>query len=128
VAFDPPTFNLLCNVWHQVPDPPALPAGAPNIANLPCNLRILKTADVITTQGSQPTAFIAVPKGTDLRVLVGWRSLRAPGGTTPIIECPAGTGRIYQIFAIDDVAKGFPNEYRFALVTQVECIGGPPLP
>jgi len=128
MAFHVPDFNLTANIWHAVPTPPALPVGAPNIAALPCNLRIMKTADTITSQGSQPTAFLSVPAGSDLRVSVGWRSILSPPGNAPIAEVPAGSGRIYQIWSVDDVAKGYPNEYRFAVLVQIDATSGPPLP
>jgi hypothetical protein len=54
---------------------------------------------------------LLVEKGTDIRD--GSATVR---GDT--VECPAGTGRFYRVGYVDDVAKGFPNEYRVALLSK----------
>lgn len=109
-----PTFNLLCNVWHGVV--PIPPIGAPNIANLPCQLT--QGERVVTSLTVGGIGYLLVPKGTDVR------DTHQVGGADTV-ECPAGTGRYYQIFYLDDVGKGFPNEYRQCVVNKV---GGWPTP
>ncbi len=36
-----------------------------------------------------------------------------------IVECPSGSGRWYAVGIVDDVAKGFPNEYRMAFLSKL---------
>lgn len=57
--------------------------------------------------------YLLVPAGTDLRDL----SQGIPH--TDIIEVPQGSGRWYTSTFVDDVAKGFPNEYRFAVLYKI---------
>jgi len=35
------------------------------------------------------------------------------------MEIPSGSGRWYGVFAVDDIGKGFDNEHRCAVVTQL---------
>ena len=103
-----PTFNLLCNIWH----PPYVipPIGGPSESIVPCQLRDpgrgpSETQRNPTTLNWQPGFTLLVPKLTDVR------DAYSPGGAD-LIECPAGSNRWYQANYVDDVAKGFPNEYR----------------
>lgn len=62
-------------------------------------------------------------------LLVGYVALLFPaetdvrdestGPNADVIECPAGSGRLYLALYVDDVAKGFPNEYRQVIVAKV---------
>jgi hypothetical protein len=36
-----------------------------------------------------------------------------------IVEVPAGSGRFYTVTFVDDIGKGFPNEHRCAVISQV---------
>lgn len=49
---------------------------------------------------------LLVPKLTDIQC--DWNL----SGQTDTIECPAGSHRFYRVDNVDDVAKGFANEYR----------------
>jgi hypothetical protein len=107
-----PTFNLLCNVWHNgalvVP-----PVGPPDIALLVCQLAWDLSADLLVVPAGGKSAMkLRVPAGTDLRQL-----LSSTGADE--VEVPAGSGRYYRCMAVDDVAKGFPNEFRQALIVFV---------
>jgi hypothetical protein len=111
MAFRIPTFNLTCNVWHAQALPPV---GAPAIAALPCQLAWDHIGDhpvgtLFTT--AILIMVIRVAARTDLRP-------RSSSTGYDIIECPAGTGRYYGVVGVDDVARGFPNEYRQAIVAQ----------
>lgn len=57
--------------------------------------------------------FLLLPKGTDIRSTVC-------GVAPDVVEVPAGTGRYYSVEMVDDVARGFANEYRFAMVLQLK--------
>jgi len=103
-----PTFNLTCNIWFSQFGPP--PIGLPpNVVSL-CQLTLGDRGYGVAF-GSFNVAYVLVPKLTD----VHW--LR--GGILPAdaIECPAGSGRYYAVQGVDDVGKGFANEYR-----QVACL------
>jgi hypothetical protein len=47
-----------------------------------------------------------------------------------LIEVPAGSKRFYAVVGVHDVGKGFPNEYRLALISysvfgNTTLVGGP---
>jgi hypothetical protein len=44
------------------------------------------------------------------------------------VEVPAGSGRYYAILAVDDVARGFENEYRLALAEPAYNLWPVPIP
>lgn len=107
MAFTLPTFNLTCNI-HTV-------AGGVNVFRLSsdCNLAMgRRTANPNGTVEQDGGLFgllpiLLLPVGTDVRD-------SSCGGEMDIVEVPAGTGRWYQVIAVDDVGKGFPNEHRLA--------------
>jgi|SRR5579864_2182908 len=102
-----PSFNITCNVWNSTGTVP--PFGAPTLAAVPCQLRF---GEMIFTQlGTFAQMFVLVPKLTDIAKSRG-------GPASDLIECPAGSGRYYNVQFVDDVAKGFANEYRCVVVTQ----------
>lgn len=45
-----------------------------------------------------------------------------------IVEVPAGSLRFYQVIDVDDIAKGFPNEFRMALIAMIPFIWPIPIP
>ncbi len=119
MAFTVPEFNLLCNVYRG---PWATKVLA--VPDLECNLAFSRRAQL-------PTAFqtnnewsvimsLLVPAGSDIRSLVN-------AAVEDIIECPSGSGRWYQVGAVDDIGKGFPNEHRCALLFQISAamLGAP---
>jgi hypothetical protein len=107
MAFRLPTFNLACAVY----DFGTAPAGPPRIASVPCQLRapLHVSTNPSAVFGSGSGWVLAVPKLTDLRDF-----FNAAGNDT--VECPVGSGRFYNLDIVDDVAKGFSNEYRIALL------------
>lgn len=121
MAFLPPTFNLLCNIYSGPAVVP--PFGAPRIANQPCQLRLYKTGPIVNAAGFTSGMYIAIllPAGTDVRGGIGFQTM------ADLVECPAGSGRYYEVRTFDDVAKGFSNEYRFAIVFQKGYTGGLPV-
>ena len=114
MGFQPPTFNLAVNVWRYT-TPKANP---PNLTTSG-NLSFGKTRPTITALQVSgrlwyyPCIDLCLPKGTDIR-----------GHTRPIgqdfVEVPAGTGRYYCAIRVEDVAKGFTNEYRLAIILQLD--------
>lgn len=65
---------------------------------------------------------LLVPRGSDIRPGLGF------WGTPDTVECPAGSGRYYDVLCVDDVARGFANEYRLASLKQRPLVGAPPIP
>lgn len=112
MAYKTPTFNLTANYWHAG-GPPYPPPGQP--LGTPCQLRMYRTAFMMTanTLGSPSTIAVLVPKGTDVR------SAKISGGAADTFEIPAGSRRFYAVLAVDDVAKGFLNEYRMVCLVAV---------
>jgi hypothetical protein len=53
-----------------------------------------------------------VPAGTDLRGNLSTTQ-------RDLVEVPAGSGRYYEVWVVDDVAKGFFNEYRQGLILAI---------
>jgi len=63
--------------------------------------------------GSQSmSSSLLFPKGTDVRDV---STTTGPD----IIECPAGTGRLYWVTYVDDIARGFGNEHRWVVMQKV---------
>jgi hypothetical protein len=122
MAFRIPTFNLTCNVWRTgnvVANPPD--------TNFPCNLspgrRVLSAALGNTSTGaSSPSLLmeILLPARSDVRPAYIVFASPTQGD---VVEVPAGTGRYYCVQCVDDVARGFPNEYRIAILQPMDWIG-----
>jgi len=112
-SFALPAFNLLANVWHD-------PGRVPNLYPPPhltvnCNLANGRVSHVLNSQErliNQNTlgasGSVLFPKDTDIRDAACFRHPDA-------IEIPAGSGRFYWVAFCDDIAKGFPNEHRWAI-------------
>ena len=111
MGYKVPTFNNQANVWHNQLLGPN-PIGPP-VAMIVCQLRWCgkgPSESLITSGGWQQGWSVLCPKGTDLRDI-----FNDPLKTTyDTIECPPGTGRYYSVSIVDDVARGFANEYRIA--------------
>jgi hypothetical protein len=124
VAFFLPTFNLTCNVWHGYPTNGVLPPNRPADAVFSCGLRVFRTGFLVAASGATGAAVaLILPALSDIRVSI---ANAAPGDT---VECPAGSGRFYTVGSVDDVAKGFNNEYRIAgIVSAHQRPGGWPVP
>jgi hypothetical protein len=116
MAFRIPQFNLSCNIWHN---PTIPPMGLPDLPNVPCQLTVDGHLIGTFAGGFLPILMplIKVQAGTDVR-------MAGMTGGGDAIECPAGSARYYHVWTVEDVAKGFPNEYRLALVT----MQAPPTP
>jgi hypothetical protein len=116
MAFTVPTFNLVCNVYTG----PWL-TKVLRLADLECNLavgrRVQQLGNDYLTFGTEGlefglTAFLLVPSGSDIRS-------QSNGGVQDVIEVPSGSNRWYQCSAWEDMAKGFPNEYRMVAICKI---------
>jgi hypothetical protein len=137
-----PTFNLTCNIWHagfswNGAFPVAVPGGAPSLSPV-CqlyippsvyvgNLTVGQTAGGIITGGAvmKPPVILRLPKGTDVRC---YDFTFSAALIADLVECPAGTKRLYGITWVDDVHKGFINEYRVAMLVNIYYAGAYPMP
>lgn len=128
MAYTLPTFNLSCNIysWVAPPGPLVVVRLSPE-----CNLQMSRrvntgyfTADSFY-DGVRMQMYLLLPPLTDIRPskCVGYDSPVAD-----LVECPAGSGRIYQVVDVDDVGKGFSNEFRVASVYGTAQYGAWPTP
>lgn len=106
MAYTLPVFNLVARIWGQASGPPPIHA-APRLT-VSCQLRFpIRSAWFIQTATFPMLCML--PPLTDVRMdpstdLADW------------MEIPAASGRWYTVVAVDDIAKGFANEHRVALV------------
>lgn len=112
MAFVLPTFNLTCDIYSWGSTIP----GTPRIANQPCQLRApsLTTRTSLTglTVGGM-TSYLLLPPGVDIRDMNS-----TPISSGDFVEVPSGSGRVYLVIYVDDIARGFPNEHRLAILTK----------
>ena len=122
MPFRVPRFPLRYNLW-RFPYNFVLPPDQTGVCQLRSGRWVHHGA--IDNEGS-PIGFyepkkVLFPKGEDLRSNE-W------GHTPDYVEIPAGSLRFYVLASVDDVAKGFSNEYRYALVITAIPIGPAPVP
>lgn len=123
MAFVPPTFNLVCKIWDKgvpVANPPRNPAQV-------CQLRVPHSINFVAVNifpiNEYIAAMLLLPANTDIRDDIPNSNI----GDT--VECPSGSGRYYEVFQVDDVGKGFLNEYRIAYIGKSSTIAWPvPIP
>lgn len=87
-------------------------------ANLAIGKRVQQLGNSYINTGTEGfdfgiTAILLLPKGTDVR------STSLGDGFQDVIEIPAGSSCWYQVSAWEDMALGFPNEYRVAAVAKI---------
>lgn len=110
-----PTFNLLANSWWNYvgPFPPVI---VPNLV-IPCSQQ---PGDRIF--GIQITGVFLVYMSCPAHTDIHWA--RVGGfGAKDLIELPAGSGHFYRVEYVTDSGKGFVNEYRLAVLSDL-----PPVP
>lgn len=110
MSYSLPTFNLMADVYTNG----TAPAGPPRVT-LPCNLQCgrrrqlgLSTGDFDVSSNSPPM-FLLVPALSDIRD-------NKCASSFDVVECPPASGRWYRVLWVDDVGKGFPNEFRLAVI------------
>ena len=138
-AFQPPVFNSTCNIWHDVQTffygSPVIPVSGPPDVVADCQLYV--NPKMSGGLGGIPFYDFNDPRPEYVSYWISWTAqimLRLPAGTDirakwpfrsyetelhDVVEVPAGTGRYYVVFSVDDVHKGFTNEYRFANIGQL---------
>lgn len=116
MAFSVPTFNLSVSIWRALTAWP----GPPDVLTVG-NLALGKRTQTGSGTGL-PRMELLLPAGTDIRTDVTGLA------QDDIVEVPTGSGRFYVAIWVDDVAKGFSNEYRIAILNQNHTIARPPWP
>lgn len=107
MGFQAPTFNLTADIRRSGLLPPT-----PVALNTPAQLRASgrQSSGQDSTNVGWPFCWsLLVPALTDLR-----DQFSVTGADS--VEMPAGSGRNYLVVYCDDVAKGFLNEYREAII------------
>lgn len=112
MAFSPPTFNLLCDVYTFG----TYPIGPPRLAGISCQWRGI--GKMTAVQSLNQIAFFSVlteillPIGTDVR-----GDFETPiNNPDTIVLSPGSLDLPFQTADVTDVGKGFTNEYRVAFV------------
>lgn len=98
MPFTLPTFNLTANLFTF---------GGPYVVPRATTLCNLSPGRRVMLDDWRLSMFLLCPALTDIR----WSVLTSDGD---YVEVPAGSGRWYFVRSLDDVAKGFANEYRVA--------------
>jgi hypothetical protein len=116
MAFTVPDFNLTVSLWTGPWPYGPLSRRGDIMGNLTLGRRIQTMFSIGSpTHGLQGYSFLLVPAGTDIR-----DSASASG--YDIVEVPQGTNRFYVVAFVDDVAKGFSNEYRQCSLVKAAAI------
>ncbi|AXH79035.1 MAG: hypothetical protein [Circular genetic element sp.] len=113
MAFTPPIFNVLCDIWFigRVPS-----AGDPDFENQACQLYIPSRGILDITPGELelwvPPVYLRLPfSAIDI-----WK-------VAAVVECPPESGRYYRCRWKDIYHIGFPNQYLVAIVEQCNVDG-----
>jgi len=109
MAFTLPTFNLPCGIYTNY---------AVRVFRLPVMVNLSPGRRIHVGQGLYSN-YLLLPKLTDIR-----DGYSTTGNDA--VEVPAGSGRWYFVEDVDDVAKGFANEYRWAAISKLVGLGLPP--
>jgi len=112
VAFTLPDFNLTCDIYTGPWTSKVLRLSTD--CNLAQGRRVVPVwifevvAPTVYTLSTQ----LLLPAGTDVRD-------GSCGGQPDLVDVPAGSGRWYSVMTVDDMGKGFPNEYRLAILHKI---------
>lgn len=105
-----PTFNLDVGIWRHGTSPPGPPALHTDGNMSPGEITGVGALEVMPLMSAaQCPMFLRMPPGTDIR------DGKAVAGADNV-EVPFGSGRYYDVAFVDDVALGFANEHRFAVL------------
>ncbi len=112
MAFSVPSFPLTANVFS-----PPWP-GVFRLAT-PCNLGMGRRVNHPTDGGfGGPPSILTIVNTILVPALTDIRDYCNLAGQD-FVEVPAGSNRFYIVQSVDDVGKGFPNEYRIVQIGKV---------
>lgn len=110
MAFVLPTFNLVVRIRRFTNGPYGPGGPVAGAFDSPAGMRLFKTGLFLLAQGSQGAGCaLLLPKGTDVR-------MNGPSTNADMVEAPKGSGLWWTVRSVFDVAKGYPNEYRLAVI------------
>ena len=113
-----PNFNLPVNLWRAGTNVLATP-DVTFSANLSPGKRIqMDAGGTVFAACLVPETQLLCPAGTDIRFPV------AGTGDGDVVEVPANSSRYYFVVNVEDVAKGFANEYRLAWLLKYTTLAG----
>jgi len=119
LAFVVPTFNLDVHIYSFGTPPPG---GTPRVITVG-QLRSPQPTNLTVSYAGGSAGFnlvLLLPALTDIR---------DPNITSPAssdyVEVPVGLGLYYRVTQMGDIAKGFANEHRFALLTRMAAFPFP---
>jgi hypothetical protein len=122
MPFIVPTFPLIARIWTHG----QFPGGEPRL-DTPCQLRAPNpnTPNSVGGLVAGSLGIIALfPPGTDIRD--GYSGVTNSSDT---IEIPVDSGRYYTVGYVNDIALGFPNVHRYAVLAKTTNLPWPePLP
>jgi hypothetical protein len=129
MAFPLPNFNLSAKIWRNngVGGSYAAPDVTSNCFLSPGRRVTMPFARSTGQPAPYIQTEIGFPKGTDVRG--SWN-----GVGEDRVEVPAGSKRFYAVMSVDDVGKGWANEYRLVMLQflingDTNLAGGPfPVP
>jgi hypothetical protein len=114
MAYRLPTFNAECHIFTpDVAGEAAVPTNPPRLAYVQCQLTYGRRVQVASTGGTSQVGILTLTMNLLLPKLT---DVRGPQDTVSfdMVECPADSGRWYQVVGVDDIGKGFTNEHRTA--------------
>jgi hypothetical protein len=111
MAFILPTFNLTCDIYDNGGVFP--PVAAPRLTPV-CNLAFGRRVNVLSTGGTTVPGLLVIGVSLLLPPLTDVRGQQDAAVQPDYVQCPAGSGRWYQVQVVEDIGKGFANEHRSA--------------
>lgn len=123
-----PDFNLSCRIYTYVAPPgPLTVIRVVEDCNLQFSRRINSPypGNYASVQGFSGGMWLLLPPLTDIRPPVCY-GIGVP--ESDLVEVPAASGRYYYVAAVDDVGKGFANEFRCANLAPTAEYGNWPVP
>ena len=127
MAYTLPTFNITCDICTWVAPPGPLVIRATVACNLQFSRRVSLpfqySVDVGDPAGQM---WLLLPKLTDIRSVLTFPI--GGGSKCDLVVAPSGSGRIYLVVTVDDVGKGFGNEFRCASLNATNLYGSWPTP
>lgn len=113
MSFTIPDFNIQCDIYTGpwIGKTFRLTSDC-NLAFGRRNMSFIIDIPVAEAARASEIMCLLLPARTDVRSTL-------QSGMCDVIEIPRGTGRWYEVYAVDDMARGFDTEYRIAMVTQI---------
>jgi hypothetical protein len=123
MGFRLPNFNLAVDLWRKPSVPGVDPPDASFMGNLSVGRRTqnvwlpLDSTSVLKRFVVKQISELLVPALTDVQP-----SDHNAVGPSDAVEVPSGSGRFYIVLTVEDVAKGFSNEYRLLGLIQSDFV------